>query len=88
MKSKKIPLRKCIGCGEMKPKSELVRVVKNKENEISVDLKGKANGRGAYVCKDIECFENAEKSRRLQRALQTNIPEEVYRKLEEEIKNG
>lgn len=86
MKNKKRPLRKCISCGEMKEKSELIRVVKNKENEISVNLDGKANGRGAYICKDLNCLENAIKYKKVNRALQMNVPEEIFNKLREEIK--
>lgn len=87
MSPRKIPLRKCIGCNEMKPKKELIRVVKNKDNIVSVDLTGKANGRGAYICPDINCFEEAYKNKKLNRALETNITEEVYAKLKEVIDN-
>ncbi len=87
MSPRKIPLRKCIGCNEMKPKKELIRVVKNKENLVSVDLTGKANGRGAYICPDIKCFEEAYKNKKFNRALETNITEEVYDKLKEVIDN-
>ena len=59
MKTKKIPMRMCLGCGEMKPKRELIRVVKSKEGDISLDLTGKKSGRGAYICKSVECFEKA-----------------------------
>ena len=61
MKTKKIPMRMCLGCGEMKPKRELIRVVKSKEGDISLDLTGKKSGRGAYICKSVECFEKARK---------------------------
>lgn len=87
MKSKKIPQRMCLGCMEMKPKRELIRVVKNKEGEVFVDLTGKKNGRGAYICKDIECLEMAFKNKRLQKNLETNINEELYTKLKDEVKN-
>ncbi|KNF08860.1 hypothetical protein CLPU_5c01670 [Gottschalkia purinilytica] len=87
MKVRKIPLRKCVGCNESKPKRELIRVVKNKENEITVDLKGKANGRGAYICNDAKCFEKARKSKKLEKALETEIPLDVYEQLLQEIKN-
>ena len=63
MKTKKIPMRMCLGCGEMKPKRELIRVVKSKEGDISLDLTGKKSGRGAYICKSVECFEKARKAR-------------------------
>lgn len=65
MKQKKIPMRMCLGCQEMRPKKELIRVVKNKENEISLDFNGKKPGRGAYLCKSISCFEKARKGRSL-----------------------
>jgi predicted RNA-binding protein YlxR (DUF448 family) len=86
---KKVPLRKCTGCGEMKPKHELVRVVRApektdengvvREGEISIDLTGKKSGRGAYVCKNIDCFNLAKKKRGFERSLSCKIPEEVYR---------
>jgi predicted RNA-binding protein YlxR (DUF448 family) len=87
MKAKKIPLRMCTGCMEMKPKKELVRVVKSPEGDVSVDLTGKKSGRGAYVCKSIECFEKAFKTKRLSRNLETNISEEIYEKLKDEVSN-
>lgn len=83
---KKVPLRRCTGCGEMKSKKELVRVVKNKEGEISLDLTGKKAGRGAYICPNFDCFQKARKSRGLERALSCKIPEEVYNQMEEELK--
>ncbi len=88
MQQKKLPLRRCTGCGEMKNKKELVRVVKNKEGEISLDLTGKKAGRGAYVCKDIECLKKARKSRGFERALSCQIPEDVYDQMEEELNAG
>ena len=88
MKVKKIPLRMCTGCMEMKPKKELIRVVKSPEGEVSVDLTGKKSGRGAYVCKNEECLEKAFKAKRLSRNLDTQISEEVYNKLREEINNA
>ncbi|MFR1707868.1 MAG: RNase P modulator RnpM [Clostridium sp.] len=88
MKVKKIPQRMCTGCMEMKPKKELIRIVKNKENEISIDLHGKKPGRGAYICRDIECLEKAVKTKRLERNLETKISEEIYDKLKEEIVNA
>lgn len=68
MKTKKIPMRMCLGCGEMKPKRELIRVVKSKEGDISLDLTGKKSGRGAYICKSVECFEKARKQESLKEA--------------------
>ena len=78
MQQKKIPLRKCTGCNEMKPKKELVRIVKSPEGEISVDLTGKKSGRGAYVCRSGECFDKARKAKRFEKAFETSIPESVY----------
>ncbi|KAB3536943.1 YlxR family protein [Alkaliphilus pronyensis] len=88
MKTRKIPLRKCVGCTEMKPKKQLIRVVKNKEGEIKVDLTGKAHGRGAYICFDKECFKKAKKTKALNRAFECNIIDEVYEKLIMEIDKG
>lgn len=85
MSARKVPLRKCIACNEMKPKKELVRIVKNKENEVKVDLTGKANGRGAYICPTIECFDNAFNNNKLQKVLQVEVTEEIYSKLKEII---
>lgn len=87
MKQKKVPLRKCVGCEEMKPKKELIRVLKNKDGEIAVDVTGKAGGRGAYLCKSKECLSEAYKTKRLNRALESNIPEDIYSKLDEEMPN-
>ena len=80
MKVKKIPMRMCNGCMEMKPKKELIRVVKTNEEEVLVDLTGKKSGRGAYVCKSIECLEKAFKAKRLNKNLQTNISDDIYKK--------
>ena len=87
MKVKKIPLRMCTGCMEMKPKKELIRVVKSNEGEVSVDLTGKKSGRGAYICKDIECLEKAFKTKRLSRNLDVTISDEIYEKLKDEVSN-
>jgi predicted RNA-binding protein YlxR (DUF448 family) len=81
MLKKKMPMRKCLGCGESFPKKELIRVVKNKEGEIFIDLKGKANGRGAYICKKIECYEKAFKTKRLNKAFECEISEELYQEM-------
>ncbi|MBR3630651.1 MAG: YlxR family protein [Oscillospiraceae bacterium] len=75
---KKIPMRQCIGCGEMKPKRELIRVVRPKEGEISLDLTGKMPGRGAYLCRNAECLRMAQKSRRLERSFSCKVEPEVY----------
>lgn len=88
MKVKKIPKRMCTGCMEMKPKKELIRIVKSKDDEnVSVDLTGKRNGRGAYICRNIDCLEKAFKSKRLEKNLEVKISEEIYNKLKEEIEN-
>ena len=87
MKVKKIPLRMCTGCMEMKPKKELIRVVRSKEGEVSVDSTGKKAGRGAYICKSSECLEKAFKAKRLSRNLEVNIDEKIYNRLKDEIIN-
>lgn len=85
MKVKKIPMRMCTGCMEMKPKKELIRIVKSKEGEVSVDLTGKKAGRGAYICKSASCLEKAVKTKRLGRNLEVVIDEELLNKLKEEV---
>ncbi len=82
---KNIPLRKCLGCDEMIGKKGLLRVVKTKEGEISIDETGKKNGRGAYICRDMECFNKAQKKHSLERSLKCSISEEIYEKLRQEI---
>lgn len=82
---KKIPMRQCLGCREMKPKLELIRVVRSPEGEISLDFKGKAPGRGAYICPAPACLKQAIKAKALERAFSTQIPEAVYEKLNEEM---
>jgi predicted RNA-binding protein YlxR (DUF448 family) len=82
---KKIPTRKCVGCGEMKEKKELIRVIKTPEDEILLDITGKANGRGAYICNNAECLRKALKNRGLERSLKAQIPEEVRSRLEKEL---
>ena len=88
MVPKKIPMRQCVGCREMKEKRDLIRVVKSPEGEISLDFKGKKPGRGAYVCPDLDCLKRARKARALERAFETAIPVEVYDALEEQMKAG
>lgn len=88
MKQKKIPLRKCNGCGEQKEKRELVRIVKNSNGEISLDLTGKAAGRGAYICPNADCLAKARKSKRIDKVFECAVPGEVYDKLEEQLKNN
>ena len=87
MQQKKIPMRKCVGCNEMKPKKELVRIVKSPEGEISIDEGGKKNGRGAYICPDKTCLAKAHKAGRLEKAFECKIPPEIYTSLAEEIVN-
>lgn len=87
MKPKKIPLRMCLGCGEMKSKKELIRVVKSAEGEISLDLTGKKAGRGAYVCNSLSCLKKARKARRLEKAFSCQISEEIYDAMEKELDN-
>lgn len=82
---KKIPMRQCLGCREMKPKRELIRVVRSPEGEISLDFKGKAPGRGAYICPAPACLKQAIKAKALERAFSTQIPKAVYEKLNEEM---
>ena len=82
---KKIPMRQCLGCREMKPKRELIRVVRSPEGEISLDFKGKAPGRGAYICPAPACLKQAIKAKALERAFSTQIPEAVYENLNEEM---
>lgn len=89
MKTRKIPIRKCIGCMEGFPKKELYRIVKNKDNEIKLDLTGKLNGRGTYICKNAECFEKAIKTKRLSKTLEMEIPDSIYEEIKLELsKNG
>ena len=85
---KKIPLRQCLGCREMKPKKELLRVVRSPEGAVSLDLRGKASGRGAYVCPDAACLKRAIKSRALARAFDTDIPQAVYDSLLTEMEHA
>lgn len=82
---KKIPVRQCVGCREMISKKELLRVIRTPEEEVILDSTGKQNGRGAYLCKSLECFQKARKSKGLERSLKVTIPEDVYDKLEKEM---
>ena len=82
---KKIPMRQCVGCREMKPKRDLIRVVRSPEGGISLDFKGKASGRGAYVCPDPDCLKRAIRSKALERGLDTAIPQEIYDSLTAEM---
>ena len=85
MSTKKIPLRQCIGCGEMKSKKEMIRVLKTVEDEIVLDATGRKNGRGAYLCPSMDCFKKAVKNKGLERSFKTAIPKEVYETLEKEM---
>ena len=85
---KKIPMRQCLGCREAKPKKELIRVVRSPEGQISLDFKGKASGRGAYICHAPQCLKKAIKSKALERAFSTQIPPEIYDKLNEQMEGG
>ena len=96
MKQKKVPMRKCTGCNEMKEKRELIRVVKGPDvkdddgnviaqGEISLDLTGRKSGRGAYVCRNLSCFEKARKARRFEKSFACKIPDEIYDQMENEI---
>lgn len=87
MKTKKIPMRMCLGCNEMKPKREMIRVVKSKDGEISLDLTGRKSGRGAYICKSSECLKKARKARRFEKNFSCMISDEVYDSMEAELKN-
>ncbi len=83
---KKIPMRQCVGCREMKPKKELIRVVRSPEGQLSLDFRGKLPGRGAYVCPNPACLAKTKKSKALERAFSAPLPEEVYQALEEQMK--
>ena len=85
--NKKIPMRQCVGCGEMKNKKEMLRVIKTSEEEILLDTTGKKNGRGAYICPNGECLKKAIKSKGLERSLKTTIPQEVIENLTKEMEN-
>ena len=85
MANKKIPMRMCVGCAEMKLKNELIRVIKTPENEIVLDATGRKNGRGAYICSNMECLKKARESKGLERSLKVAIPTEVYDNLEKEM---
>lgn len=85
---KRLPLRQCVGCGEMKEKRSMCRVIRTPEGALLIDTTGRKNGRGAYICADAECLKRAEKSRGLERSLKMQIPPEVYESLEEAMKQN
>ena len=81
-------MRRCLGCNEHKPKAELLRVVRDPEGGISLDFKGKKSGRGAYICRDVKCLKKARKSRRIDKDLECQIPDEVYDAMEKELEEN
>ena len=87
-KEKKIPMRQCLGCNEHFAKGELLRVVRSPEGEIALDFTGKKSGRGAYICKNVKCLQKAAKSRRMDKSFGCEIPDEIYAKLEAELKEN
>ncbi|MBC5713620.1 YlxR family protein [Roseburia sp. BX1005] len=87
MTNKKIPMRQCVGCREMKPKRKLIRVIRTSEDEILIDATGKKNGRGAYICPNRECLEKAVKNKGLERSLKISVPQEIYEDFEREMGN-
>ena len=88
MQQKKIPQRQCMGCRERKEKRELIRVVRAPDGSVSLDFRGKAPGRGAYICPDMACLKKALRSKALDRSLEVPIPEEIYARLEKEMEEG
>ena len=86
--AKKIPMRQCVGCGEMKSKKDMMRVLRSEDGSIVLDMVGRKNGRGAYLCKDKECLLKARKSKGLERSLKMSIPQEIYENLEKEFEEG
>ena len=85
-KTKKIPMRKCMGCNEVKSKRELIRIVREPDGKITLDERGKVSGRGVYICPNEACFAKAKKANRLARSLECEIPDEIYQNLEERLK--
>ena len=85
LKKKKIPQRRCVGCGETRDKKELIRVVRSPEGEISLDLTGKKSGRGAYICNNLACLKKARKNKRIEQNLETSISNELYEALEKQL---
>lgn len=85
MAEKKIPMRRCVGCGESKSKRELIRIIRTPEEEIAIDTTGRKNGRGAYICPEAECLRKARRSKGLERSLKEPVPAEIYEKLEKEM---
>jgi len=86
--AKKIPMRQCVGCGEMRSKKEMMRVLKGADGSIVLDMTGRKNGRGAYLCMKMECLAKARKNKGLERSFKMSIPKEVYENLEKEFEEG
>lgn len=86
--AKKIPMRQCVGCGEMKSKKDMMRVLRSEDGAILLDMTGRKNGRGAYLCMNKECLVKAGKNRGLERSLKVSIPQEIYENLEKEFEEG
>lgn len=85
MQPKKTPMRTCLGCNAMKPKNELVRIVRGTDGTVSLDLTGKAQGRGAYICRDAECLKKVRKSRRIERTLGVTVDESVWNEMSDRL---
>lgn len=85
MKTRKIPMRNCVGCMESKSKNELIRVLKTPEGDVVVDITGRKNGRGAYICPSVECLKKARRTKAISRSLDTIIPDEVYEDIERQM---
>ena len=83
--AKRVPMRQCVGCGEMKPKKELIRVLRTDDGQITLDASGRKNGRGAYLCRNPECLKQAERRKGLERSFQMSIPKEIYESLGKEL---
>ncbi len=88
LNKKKIPVRTCLGCGEPKEKRALIRIVRTPDGEILIDPTGKKSGRGAYICPSVDCLNKARKARRLERAFEAAVPDEIYKRLEDGLKGG
>ena len=86
-KKRKVPLRKCLGCNEMKPKKELIRIVRSPEGKVDIDKVGKAPGRGCYICPNLKCLEAAIKAKRVENALEAPADEDMFNKLREQLTN-
>lgn len=85
---RKVPMRKCVGCQEMRPKRELIRIVHTPDGDLLIDATGKKNGRGAYLCRELGCLQSAKKRRSLERALKLSIPQELYGSLQQQLEEA